>query len=244
MGLGPEAPQREGAEMREDVGNVVHKTLLAGVELKERLARGESPDFEKEQAKLKGLLGDADARRYPEFIGDVVPDHTLLGGRSGAQSGGKTASDYFLGIRYALVCWLDEIFILDSPWSSQWNEDSLEVALYGMRDRAHNFWSQARRAETRPGDALEAFYLCVMLGFRGEFVDQAERLQNWVQSTHALIAKSQGGEWPMPQEIDPPTFVPPLRGRDMLQRMVMVGGGVMLLLILIGSLYLVFKAGS
>jgi len=230
--------------MREDVSNLVHKVLMAGLELKEQLDRGESPDFEKEQAKLKGLLGDADARRYPEFIGDVVPDNTLLGGRGGASPTGRTAGDYFLGIRYALACWLDEIFILDSPWSAHWNEDSLEFSLYGMRERAYRFWDQARRAETRPGDPLEAFFLCTMLGFRGDFRDQPDQLQNRVTSMHALISKSQGGDWQSPEEIEPPTFVPPLRGRDMLQRMVMVGGAVLLCLILIGSFYMVYRLGD
>jgi type IV/VI secretion system ImpK/VasF family protein len=227
--------------MREEVSNIVHRVLLAGLELKERLNRGESPDFEKEQAKLKGLLGDADARRYPDFVGEVVPDQTLLGGRSSAHAQGKTSGDYFLGIRYALACWLDEIFILDSPWASQWNEDSLEVALYGMRDRSHGFWTQARRVETRPGDALEAFYLCAMLGFRGELRDQPDQLQSWTTATQALIARSQGSEWKAPEAREPPQGAWPRHGREMLQRMVMIGGGVMLLLILIGSFYLVFK---
>jgi type VI secretion system protein ImpK len=227
--------------MREEVSNLVHQIIGAGLDLKERLARGESPDFEKEQAILKGMLGDADARRYSEFAGETVPDRTLLGGRSSIGPTGRPASDYFLGIRYALVCWLDEIFILDSPWSDRWAEQLLEVSLYGMREGAENFWSQARRAESRPGDALEAFYLCVMLGFRGDLRNQPERLRNWAASAHALVSKSQTGEWPSPDGVDPPIHVPPLRGRDMLQRMVMIGAGALLLMILIGSFFLFYS---
>src|SRR5438105_1003176 len=111
--------------MREEIGNLVHKIISAGLDLKDRLDHGEQPDLEKEQAKLKGLLGDAEGRRHVEFAGETVPDNSLLGGRSSASSG-RSASDYFLGIRYALVCWLDEIFIVDSPWSREWTEESLE----------------------------------------------------------------------------------------------------------------------
>ena len=35
----------------------------------------------------------------------------------------------FLGVRYALACWLDDIFILDSVWREQWNANKMEYAL-------------------------------------------------------------------------------------------------------------------
>ena len=66
-----------------------------------------------------------------------------------------------------MVCWLDELFLVDSAWDARWNESKLELALYGTNDRAWHFWEQARLADTRPGtEALSAFFLCVMLGFR------------------------------------------------------------------------------
>jgi type VI secretion system protein ImpK len=93
-------------------------------------------------------------------------------------------------------------------------------------------WEQAKRAESRSGsDALEVFFLCVMLGFRGDLRDQPDKLQSWVSNTQARIAKSQGQDWPVPAELDPPSDVPPLRGREQLQRVVLTGGGVLLLLI-------------
>jgi type VI secretion system protein ImpK len=226
--------------MREEISPLVHRIIMTGLELKERLARGDTSDFEKEQAKLKGLLGDADARRYSEFAGEVGPDNSVMMGRTHGGSS-RSPADFFLGIRYALVCWLDEIFILDSPWSAQWNEESLEISLYGMRDRAHSFWNQARRSETRSVDALEAYYLCAMLGFRGDWRDEPEKLQSWAASAHAIIAKSQGQEWTAPGETEAPTHVPPLRGREKLQKMVLLGGALLLLLILLGSFFFVSR---
>ena len=61
----------------------------------------------------------------------------------------------FLGMRYALACWLDEILI-DAGWR-EWDENKLESALYRTNIRYSNFWNQARLADaipwasTRPG---------------------------------------------------------------------------------------------
>jgi type VI secretion system protein ImpK len=220
--------------MRPEIANLVHPVLSYGIRLKERLERGEQPDLESEQSVLKGLLlSDAEARRWGDYGGEGPAGQSvsLVGGTRMAEAG-RRGSDHFLGIRYALVCWLDEIFILDSPYSSQWNERKLEAVLYGTNDRAWKMWDQAKRAESRSGsDALEVFFLCVMLGFRGDLRDQPDKLQSWVSNTQARIAKSQGQDWPVPAELDPPSDVPPLHGREQLQRMVLIGGGVLLVLI-------------
>ena len=47
-----------------------------------------------------------------------------------------------LDIRYAMVCWIDELFILNSVWGTQWNEQKLEVDLFGTNDRAWKFWEK------------------------------------------------------------------------------------------------------
>src|SRR5262249_62306200 len=126
--------------------------------------------------------------------------------------GGESAmrrDEAFLGIRYALVCWLDEIFILDSPWASEWNERKLEEGLYGTNDRAWKFWEQARKAEARPGtDALEVYYLCVVLGFRGDLRNAPERLAGWRNTIESRIAKGQGQERQGPPGRTQPLDVP------------------------------------
>jgi type VI secretion system protein ImpK len=50
------------------------------------------------------------------------------------------------------------------------------------------FWEQARLAEGRPHiDALEAYYLCVMLGFRGQYLGKPQDLQQWRQRVQARL---------------------------------------------------------
>jgi type VI secretion system protein ImpK len=224
--------------MRDDIADVVHPVFMYGLRLKERLERGERPDLSAEQAALKGLLGSQHERqRLPEFSGDQVESSVVGLTRSGESSARR--DEAFLGVRHALVCWLDEMFILDSPWASEWNEQKLEEALYGSNDRAWKFWEQARKAEARPGtDALEVYYLSVVLGFRGDLRNAPERLKSWRDTVESRIAKGQGREWQGPPEREPPINVPPLHGRERLQRMMIAAWAVLGVLIMAGSFFL------
>ncbi|HWG44852.1 MAG TPA: DotU family type IV/VI secretion system protein [Gemmataceae bacterium] len=231
--------------MRKALANLVHPLLHHGLSLKDRLDRGEKLDFAVERAVLKGmLLTDGEGRPRADFSGDE--EHRPgSAGESTATDSGSHRSDRFLGVRYALVCWLDELFVLESPWEQPWNEQKLEAELYGSNDRAWRFWEQARRAESRPEkDALEVFYLCVMLGFGGELREQPERLQTWAAAARAMIARVEGAESSSAVEPDPPTQVPPLRGREQLRRMVLAGGAFLLLLIPVVAFFVVRKLGQ
>ena len=135
--------------MQEEIADLVHAVIDHGLDVKERLDRGEAPVLRPSRRRLKQLLS----------------------GRERGQAATPTSTTE-LDIRYALVCWLDELFILDPAWGTQWNEHKLEVALFGTNDRAWKFWEKARRPLTRTdSDVLEVYYLCVMLGFRGELRD-------------------------------------------------------------------------
>jgi type VI secretion system protein ImpK len=222
--------------MQDSLANYVYPVLDYGIRLKERLDRNEDADFDRERATLKSLLTNPESLRVPEFGGDVDTRSLVVSRRS---------ADSFLGIRYALVAWLDDIFILDSPWSRLWNERKLETDIYGTNVRAELFWDQARRAEARATtDALEAYYLCVMLGFRGELADHPEKVEDWAKAAQARISRGQGQEWVMPPELEPPVNVPPLYGRERMQRLVLVGGAFVLVLILIATVFIVLRLGQ
>ena len=223
--------------MQDTISSLVHPILAYGLDLKGRLDRGESPTIEIEQAALKGLLlSEVESRRYAAFGGDVE--------KVGDESRGR-GSQTFLGIRYALTCWLDELFIVDSPWSKAWNERKLEVAFYGTNDRAWKFWVQARLAEGRPGiDALEVFFLCVMLGFRGELREEPERLRAWAAAAQTQVARGHGQKWPVPPELEPASNVPPLHGADRLRRFTVVAFVFLLVLIPVSTLFVQSLVGK
>jgi type VI secretion system protein ImpK len=230
--------------MREEIANVVHPVLARGLDLRGRLLAGEEPVFAAEQAALLGLLGgEREARRWPAYGGDepaagggeLIP---YAGPRAPAS---EVAPAYgpFLGGRYALACWLDELFILDTPWSQRWNEQKLEVRLYSSNDRAWKFWEQARQAADRTDtDALEVYFLCVMLGFTGELVDDPARLAGWIAATRSQLLRAGQGQWRAPPGLDPGTHVPPLRGRRALKRMLLTASAVLLAVVPVVALFL------
>jgi len=225
--------------MRNELAERVYPVLHYALELRARLCRGEQPSLGVEQSALLGLLGVG-----PE-------DHVLLdyhGDRPAALSTGCVPGDQantaFLGARHALVCWLDELFVLDAPWSEQWNEHKLEVSLYASNDRAWRFWSQARLAASRGlADALEVFYLCAMLGFRGEMRDHPEKLKEWFEVAGQQIRQAQTRRWEAPPDILPLPPVPVFRGRRNLRVLLTATSLSVFLLIPVVTLLLLRAAG-
>ena len=227
--------------MREENANVVYPVLLRALEIVKRLDRGEALSFEVEQASLRTmLLNEQEARRLPDFGGDAEPVSFRP-----TTAAAPAERHRFLGIRYGLACWLDELFVNHTIWDSLWNEQKLEMELYGSNDRSWKFWEQAQLAEKRTAnDALEAFFLCAELGFRGDLAEEPPKLQAWLTSVRTQLARTQAQPWVAPPEREPTTNVPPLRGRDRLQKTLLVAGVLLLLLIPVLTLFLVQQLGS
>jgi type VI secretion system protein ImpK len=248
--------------MREEIARVVSPVFAAGLELKDRLHRGERPDLDTEQKELKRLLqGEGDVRGGQEFHGDRADSSSLnvqgsnIGQAVLRREDEKSAS--YLGLRYPLVCWLDEILIRDSPWSDEWVRRMLEIEYYVAPERAWRFWQQQERVERGDratfGDALEVYYLCVVLGFRGnydeqlgqrpQFRERVDRLGAWMRMMHAQVSQSYGkDECPYlpPAQPDPVVNVPPRHGQRRFQRMVLLGGSISVLLLVCVGLALFF----
>jgi type IV/VI secretion system ImpK/VasF family protein len=200
--------------MKDTIAQIVYPVFTYGLQLRDRLDRGLVLEFELEQENLLSLLQVEDgAGRSSDYRGDGT----------------------FLGIRYALACWLDEIFIRDvnQPWDARWSNRKMETEIFGTTDRFWKFWEQAERARTRSSiDAVEAYYYCVMLGFRGQAREDLEMLREWAEAVRTRIGKSIGGAPEALSAHTPTTNVPPLRGRNRRRKMVLIGGVTLLALIL------------
>ena len=131
-------------------GELIHPVLNYALDLKQRLRNGEKPDLIAEQRILvERLRFDSAVRRMVDYVDD----------------GGN-----FLGARYALTCWIDELFIVNSSWADEWKEKVLEMDLYGTRARVWKFWEPAEIALRQPRaplalvspglDAVETSFLC------------------------------------------------------------------------------------
>ncbi|MCI0680640.1 MAG: DotU family type IV/VI secretion system protein [Gemmataceae bacterium] len=194
--------------MRQEVADLAFPILRAGILLRKRLGtrKADEMDMQREQETLKMLLN----KRPPEEAAvDFLGDARFADPRRSIDSRG----DAFLGIRYALTCWLDEIIIQDDiPWKDQWNENKLEESdsLFRTNDRAWKFWEQAKLAAARGlRDAQEVFYLCVLLGFRGNKEGEPAQLQEWRQAAEAQLEER---SFSPPTEIKPKYRMRRLRG--------------------------------
>lgn len=235
--------------MRDTIAQLVHPVLAHGLHLRSRLERGEQPDLEQEQAILKDLLlSKFESLRWAEFGGDAANRQSSESGRAKEAESADArqhAADHFLGIRYLLACWLDELFCNESTWGTRWNERKLEVELYGTNDRAWRFWDQAATARSRPGtDALEVAYLCVALGFRGKLRGDGQKLRTWLDSAKRRLGKVDDASWKAAIDYRPPAAVPPLAGRRKLHRMALTAWIALIVLIPLLSTWLVHKIGS
>jgi type VI secretion system protein ImpK len=232
--------------MQDAVADLVFPIVLRALELKERLDAGADLAFEVEQGALQGmLLTPAPARSTAPFgVGEEAEQSQPHPGWERADEGpGQAGPRPALGIRYVLACWLDEFFINHTPWSELWNERKLETALYSSNDRAWKFWEQARQSERRAdSDTLEAFYLCVMLGFRGDLSAEPAARRAWVEAAATQHAQRPGRLWSSPPEAEPPTSVPPLRSRQRLRRAVLVAGMLLLVLVPLLTFFFVQQA--
>lgn len=86
--------------------------------------------------------------------------------------------------KYALCALIDALFIA-APWNgkSWWKDNCLEKKYFGDRLAHEAFFQHAIEAAGLPRkDALEVYYLAVILGFRGFYGDSnASYKQSWIE---------------------------------------------------------------
>lgn len=130
--------------------------------------------------------------------------------------------------KYALVAWIDDVLISQS-WSGRewWEQNALEFEFFKTRDRAIEFFKRSKEAgEMTKRDALEVYYICVVLGFRGLYalnesaflaqqLDLPPDIETWSRRTARAIQLGQGRP-PINESPRPPAAAPPLEGKHML----------------------------
>jgi type VI secretion system protein ImpK len=208
--------------MRDPLLNLVNPILRTGLRLRDEWSRGAGPPFDAGRELLLQAFRDLLA---------ALPHPSSATASANAAPSSAVEIPY-LGVGYALASWVDELLTLNSPAGSRWNERKFEVEFFSTNDRAWRYWEQARLAADRPGDdELEVFYICVALGFRGEWIDDPTRLRAWLGATRERLVKGLRQEWVGPPALDPPARVPPRYGKARLRRMALVVGLVLLLCI-------------
>jgi type VI secretion system protein ImpK len=189
--------------MTPEFAEAIDPIFLHVLGLLDRIGHGEEPFGRDEELRISGWLDRAEGRL----------------GRS---------EDWELA-KYAIVSWIDEVMI-DAPWegSRWWNENKLETEIYNTNDREWKFYAQAKEAfKLQKRDALEVYYVCMVLGFRGLYRDPVKAahdaevlqlppdLETWAREVSMAIRLGQG----RPQISDgtrPIEGAAPLEGPSML----------------------------
>jgi type VI secretion system protein ImpK len=185
--------------MNPKFSNAVDPVFLHVLGLLDRIGCDERLSPTDERIKIRGLLDQAEA-----YLGH--------------------GQDWQLA-KYALVSWIDDVLI-EAPWEGRnwWTQNALEAELFTTRLANEQFYYKAREASSLPHkDALEVFYVCVVMGFRGLYRDPAAAavlaeqqqlppdLENWARQTSMAIQLGQGRP-PISQSEEAIEGAPPLDG--------------------------------
>ncbi|ARA91954.1 MAG: DotU family type IV/VI secretion system protein [Bacteroidetes bacterium] len=151
--------------------------------------------------------------------------------------------------RFALVAFLDET-ILSSDWiyRDQWIARPLQLELYDRYDAGEAFFDRLEtflREPVRYGEVLEIYYLCMALGFKGQYQlhDQA-RLRLLIEEARQALQKLPGfADVPLAPHGKPRGQVAS-RVRRTFPPWLLVGGAVVLGLLVYVVLHLIMGSAS
>ena len=189
--------------MTPKLAQAVDPVFLHMLGLLDRIQRGEIASPQEERLRLRTLIDQAEA------IVGVGGEWELM--------------------KYALVSWIDELLV-ESQWAGHdwWSNNVLEVELFNTRLCYEHFFVKAQEASTMATrDALEVYYVCVILGFRGVYRDSnmASHLHqsrglpidisSWAKQTSMAIRLGQGRP-PLAGPQREIAGAPPLRGKGRL----------------------------
>lgn len=188
--------------MEPPFAKAVDPVFLGAIELLERVQHTATQPPQQERSKLQGLISRAEA---------------ALGNNE----------EWELA-KYAIVSWIDSALI-DAPWdgSTWWEDNPLEREYFIERKAFTEFYAKANKAAALPKkNALEVFYICVVLGFRGMYSDASSMqfaseldlpttLEDWASKT-AMTLHLGVGRPPITEQPRPVDGAPPLEGRSSL----------------------------
>lgn len=143
----------------------IDPVFLHVLDLLDRLSQGEKVSVHDERLRIRTLIDQAEA---------------VVG-----------AGPEWEAAKYAIVAWIDEVLV-DASWEGRdwWSNNVLEMEYYSTRVCFEQFYVRAQQATTLARrDALEVYYVCAVLGFRGLYRDPA-------------MAESLTGTLGLPPEID------------------------------------------
>jgi type VI secretion system protein ImpK len=211
----------------------VDPVFIYVLELLDRIDRGQPTTPTEEKARIQSLINNAGA---------------ML----------SESEEWTNFAKYAVIAWIDSELATMRSWEGRdwWIANSLEVDYWGQGMANVEFFRRAREAaQLSRKDALEVFYVCVVLGFRGFYENAPEGdkmriieglslppdLRTWTKQQSSAIRLSQD----RPKITDarqPAENAPPRYGKQMLL------GTIVLLAIVAGvsvpALWIILQQGT
>lgn len=99
--------------------------------------------------------------------------------------------------KFALVAFIDET-VLSSDWSQKeaWTNTPLQLELYDRYDAGEVFFDRLEELRQNPEanpEALEVYYLCMTLGFKGQYqIHGQEHLRELIEETYEELRRLPG----------------------------------------------------
>jgi type VI secretion system protein ImpK len=92
--------------------------------------------------------------------------------------------------RFALVAWIDEKANL-AGWkgSAEWNSDPLQLQLFGTRRAGVEFFEHLEKLRPENAAALEIYFLCLALGFQGDYTGREGERRVVVSRTYEKLRR-------------------------------------------------------
>lgn len=148
---------------------------------------------------------------------------------------------------YGLCAWIDDVMI-NLSWEGQrwWENHKLEFQFFNTNEAGTAFFRKAKEAQQLPRrDAIEVFYIAVILGFRGLYAlpdgtamahqyDLPPTIDDWARRTSALVQPGTSAmikQTPIPVE-----GAPALEGR-----FTIVGAGLLFFILFVLAILLGYR---
>lgn len=131
----------------------------------------------------------------PEVLRRRVKDLLDDAEREALRTG--VAPDNIQQAKFALVAFIDET-IISSSWSQKdrWVSKPLQLELYDQYDAGEAFFTRLEKLREQPkanAEALEVYYLCMTLGFKGKYqLHEQERLRELIETTYEDLKRLPG----------------------------------------------------
>ncbi len=149
------------------------------------------------QLRATDDFGDSEVLRHR--VKDLLDDAEREALRTGV------SPDNIQQAKFALVAFIDET-IISSHWpqKDRWVSKPLQLELYDQYDAGEAFFTRLNELRQQPqanAEALEVYYLCMTLGFKGKYqLHEQERLRELIESTYEELKRLPGMN---PQALSP-----------------------------------------